>query len=241
MGPNKITIPKGHFHSKKLNAVSRKIVQMAFTMGGSPGKHFRAVKCNYVFPDGSYCFDNLRSDHNIDCPLCGGNGAYYEQPTDIPIIVSDTTNPLDGDKYGANFQDTVTLTIPVEVDPSIIKVSKGGQVFIVKDKFAVNDHQSRLWAIFIMNSEPQEPYLAGPLYHVVQATSQYTQRQDMTHDAPKIYYNVDERELLAEINKDILTIETGEGIEGVKTLEPSEVVVTNTGIISAADLEDDWS
>lgn len=241
---NNIRIPRGHFHSKTLNPVARRIVDLAFAMGGSPGRYFNSVKCNYIFPNGESCFNQERSDHSIDCPLCKGNGAYYEDPVEIPIIISDSTNPLSGDKYGATFDDRVSLTLPVYVDPSIIKVSKSGQLHVVKDKFALYDHQSKLWAIFIMSSEPFEPYLAGPLFRVVEVTSQYTQRQDDSYDEPKIYYNVAERDLLQEINKDILTINDGE-LEEYPDIDHTNVLVTNEPNITVIDditeLEDDWS
>lgn len=244
MPQNKVWIPQGHFHSTRLNAVSRKIVDLAFTMGGSPGKYFHAVKCNYVFPDGTPCFDRHRSDHNIDCPLCKGKGVYYDTPKEIPIIVSDSTNPMTSDKYGVTFDDRVSLSIPIYVNPRIIKVSKRGQMHVVKDKFAVYDHQSMQWAIFVMDSEPFEPYLAGELYRVIEVTSQYTQNQDGKYDEPKIYYNFKEKELLEEINKDILSI-NNEVTSEYPNVDNDNVITTDepnvTVIDDSSSLLDDWS
>lgn len=243
MPKNEVNIPKSYLHSRKLNVISRKVVDLAFMLGGSPGKYFNGVKCNYIFPDGTACFNQERGDHNIDCPLCKGNGAYYEEPKDISIIVMDSVNPLSGDKYGAIFEDNVSLSVPVYINPSIIKVSKQGQMYIVKDKFAVYDHQSDLWAIFTMDSEPFEPYLAGPLYRVVNVTSQYTQVQDGEHEEPKIYYNLQETDLLSEVNKEILEINSEITNEYVDT-DNTNVVLTSEEqaviIERPSSLEDDW-
>lgn len=243
MPRNDIYLAKNYLHSKKLNAVSRKIVDLAFQMGGSPAKYFNAVKCNYVFPDGAPCFDEKRGDHSIDCPLCKGHGAYYDEPVDTAVIVADSVNPLSTDKYGASFEDSITLSVPISINPNIIEISNKGQMFIVKDKFAIYDYASKLWAIFMMDGEPNEPYLAGPLYRIVSVVSQYTQVQKAETDTPKIYYNVEDANLLSEINQDILQLNSYTQ-SGYPAVQNENIVVTDEPVLkiinTTQNLLDDW-
>lgn len=244
MPGHKFKMPYGKYYSSdRLHNVSRKIVQLAFQMGGSPAKYFKARKCDYVFPDGTPCYDEQRGDANVDCPLCRGNGAYYEEPVDVPIMIMDSTNPLSQDKYGFNIYDTIQISVPIWINPTAIKVSNTGKMFTAKDKFAVYDHSSNLWSIFIVNTETNEPYINGPLYHILGVVSQYTETQDIgiLEREPKFYFKFTEKELLGEINKQIL-YENSLATEEYPEITNEDIVVGDgvTYQLGPDNLVDDW-
>lgn len=202
--PHQFRLPGGYYPSSRLNPLSKKIIDMAFQMGGSPGKFFKARKCNYTFPNGTACYDRLRKDADIDCPICRGKGVYFDVPIEFPVIVMDSVSPISQDKLTASLEDRIQMSIPIWVNTNVVEVNQKGEMHVIKDKVAVMDLNMKQWAVFTVDAEPFEPYLGGPLYRVINVVAQYTQRQDEGSDRnPKFYYRYQERDLLREINRDL--------------------------------------
>lgn len=249
--PFNLKLPSGYYPSSRLHPLSRKIVDLAFQMGGSPGRFFKARMCNYVFPTGKACFDELRNDYDVDCPICRGKGAYYDDPEEVPVIPMDAQNPLSQDKYGSAMEDRIQMSVPIWVNTNVVEVKQSGGMYVVKDKLAVLDLNLQQWAIYTMDAEPFEPYLAGPLYRVVTVTSQYTQRQDdnLERDV-KFYYRYQEKDLLREINEDLLNLRPIQGgypdseINEFPDLTNAKIIVNKPKVYHANDsdreLLDDW-
>ena len=210
--------PSGNYKSSNLNKVARKIVQLAFNMGGFKTYYFRAVRCNYTFPNGETCWDPVRQTHNIDCPVCAGTGAYYPgPPIEIPAIFIDNRGNIIRDKYGVIYKDTARMVVPPIITPSYLKFGEeaGQKTFVLRDKFVIYNVDNEVDAIFYINSEPKDTWLAGTLYYsfeVVVSRPNESNEDPVKKDiTPKLYYPKDTEGLIKQINSDIAGLENQMG------------------------------
>lgn len=241
MPANKLTLPTTT-GANELNPLARKLVDLAFAMGGSKGRFYRAIQCNYVFPDGTPCFDKERASYNVNCPLCEGQGAYYEKPIDTPIVISDEPASLERDKFGVMLKNAVRVTVPIYIKPSITKVSHGGRVYVLRDKFTLYDAAERMYMILVAVTEAKQPFVGGPLFHTLHATTQYAVNEDLVYEPPQVYIDNDEFDALADVNADVLQ-ENGTPAEEFPILS-NENILTGEGKVTVIPTEsgllDDW-
>jgi len=240
------------YGAKRLNRVARKIVSLAFRMGGTPVDYYRAVKCNYQFPDGHYCWDEVRQTPDINCPVCGGRGAYYIGPIKIPAIFIDNRNKIIRDKTGVKFNDDARLVVPPSIVPSILKHIDGGKnLQVLRDKFVIRNHLGEIDSIFYVDSEPKDTWLAGTLYYsfsiVVSRVNETNDTELYKEYEPTLFYNNpgegDTEEILKQINEEILSlhktvsVQNEDGYAGTESL----VLDAETGqFITVSDLDEDW-
>lgn len=101
-----------NFPASRLYTISKKIVDMAFFMGGYKMLYYEANICNYRFPDGKLCFDTRTLNPSINCPLCGGTGVVYKDPKEIIGIIIDTQDAPQRKREGIILTDTFRLVLP---------------------------------------------------------------------------------------------------------------------------------
>lgn len=212
--PVKLT-PPNKYGASRLNKVARKIVSLAFAMGGSLIEYYRASRCNYQFPDGTYCWNEDRQTATPECPVCGGRGMYYQPPIKIPAIFIDASGKPIRDKYGIVYRDSARLVVPPEIVPSILKHVDGGKnMQMLRDKFLIRDHNEKPVAVFYIESEPKDVWLAGTLYFsfeiIVNRVSESDADPIHKDYKPRLEYieggDMDTQRLLKEINEGILNM-----------------------------------
>lgn len=241
MPPNKIILPNhGNYGANKLNAIATKIVELAFAMGGSEGQWYRALQCNYVFPDGRPCYDPLRGSYSVECPVCGGTGAYYDKPQPCPIIIMDSPQQLDRDKMGSVLIDRVSVSIPASVPARFLEVNNNGRIMVLRDKLVVKTVNKKIWSVLYVDSEPQDPFLAGPLYHTINCISHLVFSETDIDNTPKIFYEPNARELIKEINEEYFkNLEIREVLH--ENLDNEEKILRGDGkIVTPQSLLEDW-
>lgn len=207
--------PSIDYGAKRLNKIARKIVSLAFRMGGTPVDYYRAVRCNYQFPDGHFCWDSVRQTPDVECPVCGGRGAYYIGPIKIPAIFIDNRDRIIRDKYGVKYTDNARLVVPPSILPSILKHVDGGKnLQVLRDKFVIRNHLGEIDSIFYIQDEPKDVWLAGTLYYsfsisVSRAHESNTKEMYKEYE-PTLFYNQpgsdDTEEVLRQINEEILSL-----------------------------------
>ena len=244
--------PAIDYGAARLNKVARKIVSLAFRMGGTPVDYYRAIKCNYQFPDGHYCWDSVRQTPDIDCPVCGGRGAYYIGPIKIPAIFIDNRNNILRDKYGARFNDDARLVVPPSIFPSILKHVDGGEKLqILRDKFVIRNHKGEIDSIFYIQDEPKDVWLAGTLYYsfsiVVNRANESNNDELFREYEPTLFYNSpgseDTEEVLRQINEEILSLKHTVNVDSEDGADTGKLALdAETGkFVNVEELLKDWS
>lgn len=239
MPQNLIYLPANKIYgAERLHGIAKRIVDLAFFMGGSRGLFYKAVPCNYTFPNGQACYDSLRGTHSVECPVCRGNGVYYKDPVETQIIVMDSPQKLFRDKYGGIFTDSMRLSVPASIKPGILKLTQSGRTFVAKDKFVVKTLNNDIWGVVYVESEPKDAFLGGTLYYTLEVTTHLVFSEEETKSNPPVFYSDQQAaEILKQINKEVL------GTEGdFISIENKNLVVSN-GMFKINDpkaLLDDW-
>lgn len=245
--------PSVDYGAERLNKISRKIVSLAFRMGGSQIDYYRAIRCNYQFPDGRTCWNKVRQTPSVDCPVCAGQGAYYIGPIKIPAIFIDSRDRVIRDKIGLKFTDNARLVVPPSIGPAILKHVDGGKnLQILRDKFVIRDHTGKIDSVFYIDSEPKNVWLAGTLYYsfgiVINRANESDSDPIFKEYEPRLFYTDPPKsteELLNAINEDVLSMRNINGItseDGTSTSGNEVVLDGETGdFIPLDDLEDEWA
>lgn len=199
------TAPRKAQSAKNLHVISKKIIDLAFYMGGSQGLYYEPVQCNFVFPNGRQCWDEKRGSYDSECPICKGSGHYYKDPIEIPIIVMDSPNiPRKDNKLGIVYEDMMRISVPNSISPKIVNITNNGLVVLAPAKFAIKDYDGKTWNILYMQGEPKDVYLAGTLMHTFEVgTNVYIQNEGVS-DTRNVSFNPEKENILAKINEDIL-------------------------------------
>lgn len=239
------------YGASRLNKVARKIVSLAFRMGGTPVDYYRAVRCNYQFPDGHYCWDDVRQTPDINCPVCNGRGAYYIGPIKIPAIFIDTRGNIIRDKIGVRFNDNARLVVPPSIFPSLLKHVDGGKnLQVLRDKFVIRNHKGEIDSIFYIEDEPKDVWLAGTLYYsfsiVVNRANESNNDELFKEYEPTLFYNNpgegDTEEILRQINEEILSLKHTTEVQSEDGANLQKLALdAETGkFVNVDDLLDDW-
>lgn len=204
---NKWSVPK-KYGSKNLHIVSKRIIDLAFSMGGSEGLYYEPVQCNFVFPNGRPCWDEKRGSYDSECPICKGSGHYYKDAIETPIIVMDSPNiPKKDNKLGLIYEDIMRIAIPNTITPRIVNITNNGIVILAPAKFAIKSFDGKTWNILYMQGEPKDVYLAGTLMHTFEVgTNVYIENPPAPADRPAFMGDSKKEDILKQINEDILSI-----------------------------------
>lgn len=152
------------FPSERLYKISKRIVDLAFFMGGYRVRYYEAERCNYVFPSGKSCFNEHTLSPSIHCPVCGGSGVVYREPIEIRAIAIDTQDKPQKRIEGIQFIDNLRLVVPAEVPVKLIKLESSGKMFYIRDRFDIYSSKDDIWHSVFVSSEPKDVWLAGILY-----------------------------------------------------------------------------
>lgn len=188
-------------YARRLNSVSRTIIERAFFMGGTHVRYFRATPCPYVFPNGEPCRDAARGTWNPECPVCQGGGALYEPPVDTVAIMVGNQHEMQGDKGGWGYGKTVRMVTPAQVRPTTFKLTPDGRQYRLPDRFEILDQSGQVWYMGYCADDVDEPYFYGPLYNRVSVTLSAPPARPETHDLPRapVFHTVrDAEQLLGE-------------------------------------------
>jgi hypothetical protein len=101
--------------------VSRLLANAALSAGGSDMFWHKAIFCPYTRDDGSPCYDESRGVSWIECPICGGEGAVYDNPKLIKGIYSDKSNEFVADSSGGFIRGDKTLSLSPNLGISLMK------------------------------------------------------------------------------------------------------------------------
>lgn len=243
--------PSIDYGASRLNQVARKIVSLAFRMGGTPVDYYRAVQCNYTFPNGTSCWNPKLQTATVGCPVCGGTGAYYVGPVKIPAIFIDTRGNVVTRKHGLVYKDTARLVVPPIITPSIVKFAPDGeggeQLQLLRDKFVIRNHKGEIDSIFYINSEPKDTWLAGTLYYsfdiIINTPNESNTAPLVNEYEPKLIYHEQREsyEILADINEEILNLREVNDVSFEDGRDAqSEVFDGEMGSFIPTSLLDDW-
>ncbi|MEM0332909.1 MAG: hypothetical protein QXX30_00400 [Candidatus Aenigmatarchaeota archaeon] len=152
------------FPAERLYKISKRIVDLAFFMGGYRVRYYEAERCNYVFPSGKNCFNEHTLSPSIHCPVCGGSGVVYREPIEIRAIAIDVQNKPQKRIEGIQFIDNLRLVVPAEVPVKLIKLESTGKMFYIRDRFDIYSSKDDIWHSVFVSSEPKDVWLAGILY-----------------------------------------------------------------------------
>lgn len=214
--------PSKNYSSKNLHVISKKIIDLAFSMGGSQGLYYEPVQCNFVFPNGRQCWDEKRGSYDSECPVCKGSGHYYKDAVEIPIIVMDSPNiPKKDNKLGIIYEDAMRIAVPNTISPKIVNITNNGLVVLAPAKFAIKDFDGKTWNILYMQGEPKDVYLAGTLMHTFEvATNVYIETAGVTEERTVSIEPAKKQDIIQQINQDIL---------GINSPSKSNFIIEQTG------------
>lgn len=205
---NNWSVPAKRYSAKNLHVVSKKIIDLAFAMGGSEGLYYEPIQCNFIFPNGRSCWDNKRGSYDNECPICKGVGHYYKEPVEIPIIIMDSPNiPKKDNKLGIIYEDSMRIAVPNTISPKIVNITNNGIVILAPAKFAIKGFDGKTWNILYMQGEPKDVYLAGTLMHTFEVgTNVYIETPSVTEDRNVSIDEPKKQDIIQQINEDILNI-----------------------------------